>query len=912
MRRHGTKSKEEKVMKRLFSIFSVALVLLAGCTQINDLDQPIIGGGQSAGTPQFIYAGFAEESRAYVENDTDILWQNGDALSLFYSNCRNVKFEYNGEDGARMAKFDYVYGTGIINDETSPMIKTHALYPYDETASVEYDDSGENLYISTNFPATQYYAPNSFGRGANVMVAATENSTNELKDENLYFRNAGGFFTIKLYGEGVKVRSVKLTARNSERIAGPATIQAFTDEVPVVTMAASGSASVVLDCGEEGVALGADKDHATEFWFALPPTTLANGICIEVTSTGGAIFRKETTKQVVIERNKIKPMAALEFVQSAPTNALWYTLNSGSTSKFDWGTGETLFDARVRNYYYDTANKRFVVEFASPLTTIKEDAFEDVYDLKTIALPQSVTTIEKSAFRNCTGLTSIELSTSLKTIGLSAFYGCTSLQSVTIPASTETIGDDAFCDCTSLKSVRVEDADTPLMIGLSYGGYYITTKRGPFYYSPLQNIYVGRNMQAVYEGNVYNPNGYWDEGMFANEFYDEDNATVTVAIGPKVTQLGNYMFARLPITEVNLPNQLTDIGLGAFQECEKLTSITLPGSLGFVDCDVFYGCTSLNSVRIEYAETPLKIAYTREGSYKYGPFYDSPLREVYCGRDVVQTNGFGTTDRATIPVMGLFANKFAGDTGATLDATIGPKVTSLPSYMFAETPITGVDLPGTLVEIGTSVFESCKSLSAITIPASVALIGKNAFYGCSGLKSLRIEDGDTLLKICYIYMAYYKWGPFYDSPLSDIYCGRNIVQVDEAGEALSPDEWDKGLFAYSSYNNTNLTTKVSVGPKVVILNRFMFSRVRLQYLYIYPSVMFIDHGAFANCALFQGISCNHMIPPSLDKYAFEGCNEMWYIKVPKDSMSAFKGADGWKDFDRNNKYGANFFYEMEE
>ena len=76
--------------------------------------------------------------------------------------------------------------------------------------------------------------------------------------------------------------------------------------------------------------------------------------------------------------------------------------------------------------------------------------------------------------------------------------------------------------------------------------------------------------------------------------------------------------------------------------------------------------------------------------------------------------------------------------------------------------------------------------------------------------------------------------------------------------------------------------------------------------------MFIDHGAFANCALFQGISCNHTIPPSLDKYAFEGCSEMWYIKVPKESMSAFKGADGWKDFNRNNKYGKNFFYEMEE
>ena len=122
-------------MKRLFSIFSVA-VLLAGCTQFDDLEQPVVSGEQNDSAMQSIYAGFAEEeSRTYVENDTDILWHNGDALSLFYSNCRNIKFEYNGEDGARMAKFDYIYGTGNLNDKTLKVIRTHALYPYDENSS---------------------------------------------------------------------------------------------------------------------------------------------------------------------------------------------------------------------------------------------------------------------------------------------------------------------------------------------------------------------------------------------------------------------------------------------------------------------------------------------------------------------------------------------------------------------------------------------------------------------------------------------------------------------------------------------------------------------------------------------------------------------------------------------------------
>ena len=39
---------------------------------------------------------------------------------------------------------------------------------------------------------------------------------------------------------------------------------------------------------------------------------------------------------------------------------------------------------------------------------------------------------------------------------------------------------------------------------------------------------------------------------------------------------------------------------------------------------------------------------------------------------------------------------------------------------------------------------------------------------------------------------------------------------------------------------------------------------------------------------------------------------MWYIKVPKASIESFKQADGWKEFDKNNSLGKNFFYEMEE
>jgi hypothetical protein len=227
--------------------------------------------------------------------------------------------------------------------------------------------------------------------------------------------------------------------------------------------------------------------------------------------------------------------------------------------------------------------------------------------------------------------------------------------------------------------------------------------------------------------------------------------------------------------------------------------------------------------------------------------------------------------------------------------------------MFAYLPITEIVIPNGVTTLRTSVFEGCDNLTAISIPASVELIDKNAFYGCSGLNSVRIEDGDNPIKICYIYMAYYKWGPFYDSPLSDIYCGRNIVQIDQTGEIFTADAWDKGVFANKFYNDNSITTSLSIGPKVIMINNYMFSRVRMRYFYIYPSVMMIGHCAFSDCSLLEGFSCNHTTPPALSAFAFENSKNIYFIKVPEEAIDTFKSAPNWSAFDRVGSDGKNIY-----
>ena len=915
-------------MKRALFLLS-AILFLAGCTKTNEFDPKPNYGSEEANPLTSIYAGFADEdSRTYVENDTDILWQNGDALSLFYANYSNVKFVYNGESGARMAKFDIVNNSGSTNDLNN--FKTHALYPYNANATTKYDEATKSFNISTVFPTTQSYAPNSFGSGANVMVAASDDNVSE--NEMLHFRNACGFFTVKLYGEDVKVRTIKLTARNSERIAGAATIKTHAENAPEVTVSLDGSSHVVLDCGEEGVALGADKENATEFWFALPPVALNNGVHIEVTATDGTVFKKETTKKIVIERNKIQPMAALKFVQSVPNdNMLWYTRKENPTTPFEWGTGEKCFDAKITKHYYDSTNKRIVIEFATPLTTIKNEAFcgnalnELCRDMNSITLPNSLTTIGDYAF----------------------FY--TGLVEFVIPGSVTYLGEKNFGSCNALESITFEPSPTNTPLKCQIRQDVATTR--------LIYLNINRAFRFFYGEEEVVPSNTTG-GLFQTagkvRYPDEP---LTVIFGEQMPEIYNYMFRETNVANIEIPKHMTRIGDNAFKKCPYLTGIKIHNTIESVGIDAFGGCTSMTSLYIEDSATPLPIGCSLSTyEFQQGPFYDSPLQDIYMGRDLHLLDEDGNPMEPNNYYTGLLVTKYYDDETVIPNVTLSSNVTKISNHMFNYMPLNSITIPNSVTTIGDYAFRGCPNLTSITIPASVKsigahafrgcskladvsiptsvktigeqafrsctalvsisipgsveTIGDDAFYDCSGLKTLRIEDSDKPLTIGYSFEGTDEYGPFYDSPLTYIYCGRDIVQVDSKGNASVADSWEEGVFTNCGYKDAGIIVSLNIGEKVTTILDYMFSQLRVKSVWFYPTVTSIGYRAFYECKVFQGLSCGHETPPTLGAGAFSGCDAMWYIRVPESSIPKFKSADGWKEFDRNNNSGNNFYYSL--
>ena len=363
-------------MKRLLTLLAL---VLCSCAETFVGEEIARSNGENL--PDLTAAFAEDETRTYVENDKYLRWHEDDRLTAFYGTTLNRQYKFNGATGDNSGTFSLVpsgeLGTGNTFDHI------YAVYPYNETATIT--DAGE---ISLTLPAVQTYAENSFGRGANTMIAVTEN----LEDTFLAFKNACGYLKLKLYNaEGATIKSIEVKGNNGEKLAGAATATIAFGEAPQLTIAEAATTSVTLDCGD-GVALGTTAETATEFWIVLPTTTFADGLTITVVYTNGGSFEKSTSNEVIIERNAIQPMATFEL----PPKPIDLAMN---------GTANCYIISSAGNYVFPAVqgNSSIFIESISSV----EILWESFGDAKT---PNIGDLIKSVSYRN--GY--VELSTSDK------------------------------------------------------------------------------------------------------------------------------------------------------------------------------------------------------------------------------------------------------------------------------------------------------------------------------------------------------------------------------------------------------------------------------------------------------------------------------------------------------------------
>lgn len=822
------------------------MLLLVGCSDDNELAQlPEKGEHYLSGLPESIYASFADnpvdQSRIFLDG-LNIFWNRGDMFSLFARYYHNGCAETWCRDGDAGALFEVIK----VNVNENELINyPHAVYPYSENMTSVWD--GDSYNVSTSFQTVQTYVPNSFGKGANIMVAAG----GDFSDWKPFFRNVGGYLVINLYGNNRYVKSVQLTALDGTKIAGPALIDVKENGEAVVTMSDDATSQVTLDCSQyndgRGVKLSDFYGEPTAFWFVLPPVTLNGGIEILVTDRDNRKFKMSTDQAVEITRTDVQPMEALEFVHNTGgDNVAFYSVSNGmGPVKMD-----DVFDVKVTRHEFVKRLGGYVVELSGAPTTIKEKAFYET-DLRSITIPNSVTTIGSKAFAS------------------------SDLAEINIPASVNHIGGSAFDECSSLHTVNIEPGEGTLRIALQGAG--VKPACGTFYDSPLKRFSFDRNIEYVdYSGN---PVTEVDEDCLGFLAISNNNVSTEVNIGPNVSKLNIRSFLRgARVAQLSVPGTVDEIGDDVFCNANNLKQLTfLPSPTG----------------------TPVKLGCQVSGDAA-GAFSLLNLEKVSLDREIDYPLKDWELDKAE---EGIFYR-----CGRLTEVVLGSQMKKISNYMFAESALQKLTTAEGLTHIGERAFYETP-LTGISIPKTVTWIGPTAFAYCGKLSSVTIEEGyDTPLSICPQYINSAEWGPFYDSPLSYISVKREIKYVDRNGAPFTPDGsgvyygWEEGVFANKFYDDDFIAT-VNLGGGLRTISDYMFCGVRASAVWIPREITSIGYRAFYDCRALSGVTLGHIYPPTLGEDAFDSCDVFSYICVPEKALSNFKASSAWNEY---REYFATF------
>lgn len=211
------------------------------------------------------------------------------------------------------------------------------------------------------------------------------------------------------------------------------------------------------------------------------------------------------------------------------------------------------------------------------------------------------------AFRDVPSISALEIGSNVDKLAKDLFFSNCNITTLNIPKNVKTVEESAFMDSRNLSSVVIEDCEDKLEF----------SDGNTFYDCPLQNVYIGRNIS--YPSNN-------------SPFKNHKEGIESIILGENVTEISNEEFYGLKkIASVALPKNLKKIGSMAFYGCEGLTELTIPGGVIEIGQQAFDLCKNLKTLRIEEGEAELK--FTAEPNYLNNAFQNSPLEEVYIGRD---------------------------------------------------------------------------------------------------------------------------------------------------------------------------------------------------------------------------------------------------------------------------------------
>lgn len=332
--------------------------------------------------------------------------------------------------------------------------------------------------------------------------------------------------------------------------------------------------------------------------------------------------------------------------------------------------------------------------------------------------------------------------------------------------------------------------------------------------------------------------------QFGELFYELNDSTMTATVvrNPDNTY---YSFSSISIPSQVIRNDsvftVTTIGKDALSGNANLISITLPETLNSIEDYAFRVCGSLSSIVF-----PDSLSRIGEGAF----IHCEALETITIPKNVKFIGNYAFT---SVLLRNVVFNAIECSTSYyySFPKTIqlisfGDKVTVIPKYMLQGcTKLKNIELPNSLLKIGTSAFASCTQLESIVIPESVIDIWPGAFSGCTNLKTLYFNAINC--------KDYVISGALFPPTIENLIFGDNVLKIPAS---------------------------------------FMAEGSELEYLKIPENIKMIGEDAFRDWKQLKEVD----LPDGLETLGgFRGCSSLRSVKIPNSvttiGMSAFQDCD---------------------
>ncbi len=507
------------------------------------------------------------------------------------------------------------------------------------------------------------------------------------------------------------------------------------------------------------------------------------------------------------------------------------------------------FDSRITSF---TLPRSFF--YSDQYRPIESGAFVGCTSLHTITIPSGIETIPAHFFEGVfmrqyedsydheggpgpSDIT-ITLPEGLITIEDGAFNGCTSLTNVVFPETLLRIDNYAFENCSSLTAISI-----PNNLSVGYSVFANCTS--------LRSVALLKTTETI------------SEGAFSRVFATNENSSFSY------------------ITLV-LSDGIQSVSKNAFQGCSAIESISFPSSIQKVESGAFSGCSSLKTVTIRAGVDSIP-------DYAYSDVFMKRFESDPSNVTLCLCEGYKTIGRRAFSGCSSFSNIVfpLGLKEISMGAFYG--CSSLTELVFPEgfETIQGSYYQGNYGEweyvIDRGAFSGCSSLTRVVFPESFQGMGESAFSGCSSLKEVVIPSG----------VGSIPSGAFsYCSSLTNIVLPEGLVVIG-------------GIRSYGNepYQYNVICDEIPGA----------FSNCSSLTSIVLPAgLREIGAGVLYECQSLVSCVCYAVEPPRVESITIDNYidhndlfNNMYYydiftpiqsIYVPRESVDAYKAADGWNHY----------------